>query len=250
MFQSRVFKSQVSKVAVAALTLAAQITAIAPAHAQGGYPPRDAYGNVIENPGYAPAQAYPQQSYPAPAQPYAPQAYSPEVQPYAPQAYSPQAQPYAPQAVAPAPTPDQQAAYANAAQNWAQANCVKSHGDIGAGAVIGGIFGAIVGSSFGGRHDHGDGAVAGAIIGSVGGAAIAASDEGTRTSVGCPPGYVLRQGGVSFSTVSYGVAPLAFVAGYNPWFWVGNRWTYRPYANGRPFGRGFEREGWHHRHGW
>ena len=34
------------------------------------------------------------------------------------------------------------------AQAWARDNCVKSHGDVAAGAVIGGILGAIVGGFY------------------------------------------------------------------------------------------------------
>ncbi len=62
--------------------------------------------------------------------------------------------------------------YAQDAQRWARQYCVKSQGNVGAGAVIGGIFGAIIGSGLSGRHDRGAGTFAGAAIGAVGGAAI------------------------------------------------------------------------------
>ena len=72
--------------------------------------------------------------------------------------------------------------YAYQAELWERANCVKAHGDVGAGAVIGGIFGAIVGSGFGGRHGNGGATLAGAAIGAAGGAGML-TRVGLRTFV-------------------------------------------------------------------
>ncbi|WP_295630919.1 hypothetical protein [Novosphingobium sp.] len=117
--------------------------------------------------------------------------------------------------------------YAQDAQRWARQYCVKSQGNVGAGAVIGGIFGAIIGSGLSGRHDRGAGTFAGAAIGAVGGAAIASGTGGNDTSPGCPPGYVTR-GGASYS---YSVSGYNYAAPgwYRPWVYVGSAWTYRPY---------------------
>lgn len=117
--------------------------------------------------------------------------------------------------------------YAYDAERWARDNCVKSRGNTGAGAVIGGIFGAIIGNGLSGRHDHGAGTLAGAAVGAVGGAAIASSAGGNETSPGCPPGYVVRGGAPAYSyDADYAYAAPGW---YRPWVFVGNNWTYRPY---------------------
>ena len=121
---------------------------------------------------------------------------------------------------------DQQ--FAMAAEQWAEANCVKSHGNAGEGAVLGGLFGAVVGSGLAGRHSRGTGALAGAAVGAVGGAAIAGSTGSNATSPGCPPGFVLRSGAPAFY---YGGGPYAYAApgDYQPWTYAGDRWMFRPY---------------------
>ena len=88
----------------------------------------------------------------------------------------------------------QDAQFAAQAQQWAEANCVKAHGNAGEGAVLGGLFGAVIGSGLAGRGSHGVGALAGAAVGAGAGAAIASSTGSNATSPGCPPGYVLRDG--------------------------------------------------------
>lgn len=117
--------------------------------------------------------------------------------------------------------------YGEAAQRWASDNCVdeRDH-DRAAGAVIGGVLGAIVGSNVAGRGHRTEGAVAGGVLGALAGSAIGAS----RDSPGCPPGYTVRRGAPPFAGPRFN-GGYAYVAppGYRPWIWNGGRWTYRPY---------------------
>jgi hypothetical protein len=121
---------------------------------------------------------------------------------------------------------DQQ--YAAYAQQWAQAYCVKAHGNTGEGAVIGGIAGALFGSAVAGRHSHGEGAVLGGLGGAGVGAAVAGSSNSNATSPGCPPGFVTRGGAPAFA---YGGGPYVYAAPgwYRPWVFYGGAWVYRPY---------------------
>jgi hypothetical protein len=144
------------------------------------------------------------------------------------------------------PRDDQQradAAYATAAQQWAAANCVRSGGNVAAGAVIGGIFGALIGAGVSGYGHTGAGTAIGAAIGGTTGAAIASGQQGA-TSPGCPPGYVLRGGAPGF----YYGGPYAYAAPawYNPWIWYGGSWLYRPYPYHTWYARHY---GWGH-HGY
>lgn len=141
--------------------------------------------------------------------------------------------------------------YASDAERWARDNCVKSQPNTGAGAVIGGIFGAIIGNGLSGRRDRAAGTVAGAAIGALGGAAIANSTGGNETSPGCPPGYVVRRDAraYSYDRDYYYAAP----GWYRPWVYVGGYWSYRPYPyhdwyyrtyrpyRGDPYRRGYYR---------
>jgi hypothetical protein len=126
---------------------------------------------------------------------------------------------------------DQDQRYAAYAQQWAQTYCVKSRGDAGTGAIIGGVLGAIVGSGLGGRHDHGTGALAGAAVGAAGGAVVADSAGSNATSPGCPPGFVVRRDAPAFSYGGYAGVPYAYAAPgwYRPWAFYGGVWSYRPY---------------------
>jgi hypothetical protein len=135
------------------------------------------------------------------------------------------------------PDPRQQAQdqqYASSAEAWARDNCVKSGGNVAAGAIFGGTFGAIIGGITGG----GRGAAWGAGLGGLGGAALAAGSQ--QTSPGCPPGYVVRRDAPAFA---YGPAYDYYApAAYDPWIWYGNAWVYRPYPYHtwyyRHYGRG------------
>jgi hypothetical protein len=148
---------------------------------------------------------------------------------------------------------DQQ--YASYAQQWSQAYCVKAHGDVGAGAIIGGIAGAILGSAVGGRGNHGTGAVVGGAFGAVGGAAIAGSSGSNATSPGCPPSYVVRSGAPAFA-YEEGPDPYLYAAPdwYRPWVFYDGLWVYRPYPYhvwyyGHYY-RGYDHGGYGYRHGY
>ena len=151
-----------------------------------------------------------------------------------------------------APDPQQDQRYEAYAEDWAARNCVKSSGNTAGGAVIGGLFGALLGSSIAGRHDRGAGALMGGIAGAAGGAAIGSAQD-NATSPGCPPGYVMRRGAPAFYYDGYASGYYyAAPEWYRPWIFVGGRWTYRPYPYHRwyyghyGYGRGW---GGHYR-GW
>jgi len=147
---------------------------------------------------------------------------------------------YAPNTVA-----DQR--YEAYAEDWAARNCVKSSGNTASGAVIGGLFGALLGSSIAGYHDRGAGALMGGIAGAAGGAAVGSAQD-NATSPGCPPGFVVRRGASDFyydgrDTGYYYAAP----TWYHPWVFVEGRWSYRPYPYHNWYYRnyGWGRPGWH-----
>lgn len=151
-----------------------------------------------------------------PPEPGEPQGYDGRTLPPPPQGYVPGAEDRA-----------ADARYAADAERWARENCVKSRPNTGAGALVGGVLGAIIGGGLAGRHDTGVGMAAGAAIGAVGGAAVASSSGG-QTSPGCPPGYVVRNGAPAYAYAQadyYYAAP----AWYRPWVYVDNYWVYRPY---------------------
>jgi hypothetical protein len=116
--------------------------------------------------------------------------------------------------------------YAAAAEEWSAANCIrKEENRTAAGAIIGGVLGAVIGSNIAGGRSRGAGAVVGGALGAVTGGAIA-----NNSGPGCPPGFVLRPGAPAF----YGPPGPAVVVydqpgWYNPWLWYDGRWMYRPY---------------------
>lgn len=117
--------------------------------------------------------------------------------------------------------------YSYAAEQWAAENCVQQRANnAAAGAVIGGLLGAIIGSSAAGRYQHGAGAVVGGTLGATAGAAIGAS---ASNNPNCPPGYGLRPGAPAFYPGPIYGTPYAAPAGYDPWIWYGGHWIYRPY---------------------
>jgi len=122
--------------------------------------------------------------------------------------------------------------YAQNASDWAYRNCVQERqGNAVAGAVVGGVLGAVVGSNVAGRHNRTEGAIVGGALGATAGAAVGAN---SGSSVGCPPGYVMRAGATPYyyGGPTYG-APVVYAAPawYRPWVFVGNRWVYRPYRS-------------------
>jgi hypothetical protein len=138
--------------------------------------------------------------------------------------------------------------YAARYSAWAAQYCVdRRNNNTAAGAIIGGVLGAVIGSSVAGRHDRGGGAIVGGVLGAGAGAAVGSSSTDTR---GCPPGYVIRAGAPVFY---YGGGPAYGPAywgpsWYNPWVWSGGRYVYTPYRRwyyGHP---GYWRGGRRHYH--
>jgi len=184
----------VSALAIAATTLAS------PAFAQPGpaEPP-------AQPPGYEPGYAYG----------------PPDVPP--PEGYRPNAYGYDQTARA----REEDRRYAESVERWAAENCYDQRRENqAAGAVIGGVLGALLGSGVAGPHDRGTGAVVGGLAGAMAGSAIGASS----TSPGCPPGYYVRSGAPPFYAPGFGGGYVyAAPPGYRPWIWAGGRWSYRPY---------------------
>lgn len=116
--------------------------------------------------------------------------------------------------------------YADQYGAWASRYCVDRRSNTAAGALIGGVLGAVTGSGLAGRGDHAAGAAIGGALGATAGAAVGAN---TRPAA-CPPGYV-----VSASAPIYHYEPAyppAVVYGpdwYDPWIWADGHWVYRPY---------------------
>jgi hypothetical protein len=119
--------------------------------------------------------------------------------------------------------------YSYEAERWAARNCVAERAnDTAAGAVIGGLFGAIVGSGLAGRHEHAAGAIVGGTAGAIAGGAIGSSAAASNPN--CPPGYGLRPGAEPFYPGPiYGPVIYAAPGWYDPWLWYGGHWIYRPY---------------------
>ena len=123
-------------------------------------------------------------------------------------------------------TQAQDQAYSDAYNRWAGRYCVdQRNNNTAAGAVIGGVLGALVGSGVAGRGNHTGGAIVGGALGATAGAAIGSSSS----SSSCPPGYVSSPGAPAFYYEGYGPAVAYGPSWYNPWVFVGGRWTYRPY---------------------
>lgn len=115
------------------------------------------------------------------------------------------------------------------AEDWSERYCVKARNNAGTGAVIGGLFGALLGSSLSGRHDHGGGALLGGIAGAAGGAVVGSASS-NATSPGCPPGFVVRRDAPQF-IYDDAAGPYYYAAPdwYRPWYFYDGRWAYRPY---------------------
>jgi hypothetical protein len=119
------------------------------------------------------------------------------------------------------------ARYTYEAERWAAENCVEQRANnTAAGAVIGGLLGAVAGSGLAGRHEHAAGAVVGGVAGALAGGAIG----GSATNPSCPPGYVLRPAAPPFDPGPvYRDVVYVQPAWYDPWIWYGGHWIYRPY---------------------
>jgi hypothetical protein len=131
--------------------------------------------------------------------------------------------------------------YARRYSAWSAQNCVdQRNNNTAAGAIIGGIFGAVLGAGIAGPRNAGAGAIVGGALGAGTGAAIGSS---SGAGAGCPPGYVVRAGAPAFY---YGGGPGIYwaPAWYHPWFWSGGRWVYRPYRDWYWNHRNYWRPGW------
>jgi hypothetical protein len=233
---------------VAASILSGTLMAAEAASAQT-YPPQP----YSQQPSQPQQQPYPQQPpYPQQQQPYSQQPPQGYPQP-PPPGYAQQQGGYQDPALQPPPgysqqdaqrdaTPQQRdydRAYAAAAEQWSTANCIRQEQNrTAAGAIIGGVLGAVIGSNLAGGRDRGAGAVIGGALGATAGGAIA-NNEGP----GCPPGFVVRTGAPVFY---YGPPPGAVVVydspdWYNPWLWYDGRWVYRPYPYHRYWGEHYPR---------
>ncbi|HXA38061.1 MAG TPA: glycine zipper 2TM domain-containing protein [Phenylobacterium sp.] len=120
--------------------------------------------------------------------------------------------------------------YADRYSRWAQQYCVdRRNNNTAAGAIIGGILGAVVGSNVSGRGSKTGGSIIGGALGAVAGGAIGSN---SANSADCPPGYYVRSGAPSFyyPPPPYGPPPVAYAPEwYNPWLFEGGVWVYRPY---------------------
>ncbi len=132
--------------------------------------------------------------------------------------------------------------YADQYARWAARYCVDQRNNTAAGALIGGVLGAVAGSSLAGHGAHTEGAVLGGAVGATAGAAIGASD----TPAACPPGYVVAAGTPAFyyAGSAYDPAVIYGPAWYQPWVWVDGRWVYRPYRYWYWGNRAYWRPGW------
>ena len=236
---NRLIKSLTTSALSCALLVGVTTQALAqsappPNYNQGYQPPSQGYQPPPQGYQQQPPQGYQQQ----PPQGYGQQGYGQDGYPPPPAGYNPQGGPE--QNLQPPPGYSAQdaqqdaaqraydAQYAAAAQGWFQANCIRQQqNNTAAGAIIGGVLGAVIGSSVAGRRDRGAGIVAGGALGAVAGGAIASNSGG---GPGCPSGYVLREGAPAFAYAPPGVTYVYDAPSwYNPWVFYGGAWTYRPY---------------------
>lgn len=247
---NRLMSSVTASALCAAMLVGTATEALAQAGPQPNYQPApQGYQQPPQGYPQQPPQGYPQQP------PQYQQGYQPPPQGYAPPPQGYQQQPYQDPALEPPPgysaqdaerdaTPAQRqydAQYAAAAEAWSRANCVRQEQNrTAAGAIIGGVLGAVIGSSIAGRYDRGAGAVVGGGLGAIAGGAIA-----NNSGPGCPPGFVLRAGAPAFA---YGPPPGGAVVvydaptWYNPWLWYNGAWIYRPYPYHRYWGERYGRD--------
>jgi len=144
--------------------------------------------------------------------------------------------------------------YADRYSQWASRNCVDRRSNTAAGAVIGGVVGAVAGSGLAGRGDHAAGAFAGGALGATAGAAIGAN---ASNAPACPPGYAVAAGAPAFYyQPSYPPAVVYGPAWYQPWTWIDGHWVYRPYRYWYWTHRAYWRPDWrpgpwvYHYHRW
>jgi len=133
-------------------------------------------------------------------------------------------------------------AYGDRYSRWAAQYCVdRRNNNTAAGAIIGGVFGAVLGAGIAGPRNAGAGALVGGALGAGTGAAIGSSSS---VGAGCPPGYVVRAGAPAFYYGGYGPGVVYAPAWYRPWVWSGSRWNYYPYRSWYWNHRAYWRPGW------
>jgi hypothetical protein len=243
---NRLMSSVAASAACAAMLVGTATEALAQSAPPPNYqPPPQGYQPPPQ--GYQPPPQGYQQGYQPPPQGYAPppQGYQ---QGYSQQGYQqdPALEPppgYSAQDAQRDATPAERAydqQYASAAEAWSEANCVRQEQNrTAAGAIIGGVLGAVIGSAAAGRHDRGAGAIVGGGLGAIAGGAIANS-----SGPGCPPGFALRSGAPAFYAGPPGAAVVVYDAPtwYNPWIWYNGAWIYRPYPYHRYWGEHYRRD--------
>lgn len=131
--------------------------------------------------------------------------------------------------------------YRNQYAAWAEQNCVTRHtNNIATGAIVGGVFGALLAGSIAGWAARGAWILFGGSLGLATGAAVGAA----TSAPGCPGGYAVRAGAPPFyySGPAYAYRPeypayapnyYAPRPAYRPnggWYWDGYRWVRRPYS--------------------
>jgi hypothetical protein len=145
--------------------------------------------------------------------------------------------------------------YRNQYASWAEQNCITRHtNNIATGAIVGGVFGALLAGSIAGWAARGAWILFGGSLGLATGAAVGAA----TSAPGCPSGWAVRRGAPPFyySGPAYAYRPEypAYQPAYGPnydaprpayrsnggWYWDGYRWVRRPYPNYRsaPYGYG------------
>lgn len=129
---------------------------------------------------------------------------------------------------------DYQAQYAQ----WSAQNCTTQHSNnIAAGAIIGGVAGALMAASIAGWAVRGAWVLFGGSLGLTAGALIGAS----TSAPGCPSGYAVRSGappfyygGPAYPEGGYYSQPAYAPARYygpgpsRDWMWMDGRWVRRP----------------------
>jgi hypothetical protein len=138
--------------------------------------------------------------------------------------------------------------YAQRYAEWAAQNCIDQRNNTIAGAAIGGVMGAILGSGVAGRHDQAAGALVGGALGATAGAAI-----GSNAGAKCPPGYVVRPGAPTFVYApppgyAYPAEVIYGPPWYDPWVWTGRVWVFRPYRYWYWHNHAYWRPGYHPGH--
>ncbi len=126
---------------------------------------------------------------------------------------------------------EQQARYAQ----WAAQNCASQHNNNAtAGAIFGGVAGALMGFSLAGWAARGAwtlfGGTMGAALGSVVGSST--NNDACRNGQAAWAGTAYGPGPVAYAPPVYAAGPAWRPAPTGPWVWTGDHWAHRPYGYG------------------